>query len=172
MRAIPRPSRGGRHAARRLATIALAAVGTLCASAVPAGAAVHRAPAAEASDAAAAAGATTPFRIHEAEAGTTGGGATTVSPTAPPATQYSSAALEASGHAYVHLSGTGHSVQWTNTTGAPISFLNVRASIPDSASGGGDRYAEPVRQRGLPAGPQPQLPADLGLRGQQQLQHQ
>lgn len=137
MRAIPRPSRGGRHAARRLATIALAAVGTLCASAVPAGAAVHRAPAAEASDAAAAAGATTPFRIHEAEAGTTGGGATTVSLTAPPATQYSSAALEASGHAYVHLSGTGHSVQWTNTTGAPISFLNVRASIPDSASGGG-----------------------------------
>lgn len=28
-------------------------------------------------------------------------------------------------------------MQWTNTTGQPISFLNVRASIPDSASGGG-----------------------------------
>ncbi|MET7897980.1 carbohydrate-binding protein [Streptomyces mirabilis] len=28
-------------------------------------------------------------------------------------------------------------MQWTNNTGQPISFLNVRASIPDSASGGG-----------------------------------
>lgn len=28
-------------------------------------------------------------------------------------------------------------MQWTNTTGQPISFLNVRASIADSASGGG-----------------------------------
>lgn len=140
MRAIPRPSRGSRRAGRRLAMIALAAVGALslsAVSAVSAGAASHRAPAAKASGAAAAAGAATPFRIYEAEAGTTGGGATTTTLTAPPATQYSSAALEASGHAYVHLSGTGHSVQWTNTTGAPIGFLNVRASIPDSGSGGG-----------------------------------
>ncbi|MFC9634123.1 hypothetical protein ACFTY8_33925 [Streptomyces mirabilis] len=45
--------------------------------------------------------------------------------------------MEASGHSYVHLDGTGQSVRWTNTTGQPISFLNVRASIPHSASGGG-----------------------------------
>ncbi|MCW2874758.1 carbohydrate-binding protein [Actinacidiphila oryziradicis] len=57
--------------------------------------------------------------------------------TSAPTTQYSSAALEASGHAYVHLSGTGQSVQWTNTTGQPISFVNLRVSIPDSPSGGG-----------------------------------
>ncbi|NUS12491.1 MAG: carbohydrate-binding protein [Streptomyces sp.] len=67
----------------------------------------------------------------------TGGGAGTVALTAAPTTQFSSAALEASGHAYVHLGGTGQSVQWTNTTGAPVSFLNVRAGIPDTASGGG-----------------------------------
>lgn len=146
MRAIPRPSRGIGRAGRRLAAIALAAAGALCLSALPAGAAAppHRAPAPDtlragqaSSAAAAGAGATTPFRVYEAEAGTTGGGATVTSLTAPPATQYSSAALEASGHAYVHMTGTGSSVQWTNTTGAPISFLNVRASIPDSASGGG-----------------------------------
>ncbi|MFD0631935.1 hypothetical protein ACFQ9X_10240 [Catenulispora yoronensis] len=28
-------------------------------------------------------------------------------------------------------------MQWTNSTGQPISFLNVRASIPDAPSGGG-----------------------------------
>ena len=87
--------------------------------------------------AAASVGATTPFTSLEAEAGTLLGGASTVSLTAAPTTQYSSAALEASGHAYVHLAGTGQGVQWTNTTGQPISFVNVRASIPDSASGGG-----------------------------------
>ncbi|WP_042391852.1 discoidin domain-containing protein [Streptacidiphilus carbonis] len=84
-----------------------------------------------------AAGATTPFATYEAEAGTLGGGAAAVSLTAAPTTQYSSAALEASGHAYVHLGATGQSVRWTNNTGQPISFINVRASIPDSASGGG-----------------------------------
>ncbi|MBM9507806.1 carbohydrate-binding protein [Streptomyces sp. KK5PA1] len=74
--------------------------------------------------------------------------------TAAPTTQYSSAALEASGHAYVHLAGTGQGVQWTNTTGQPISFLNVRASIPDSASGGGttatlDLYVDGVFRQAL-----------------------
>ncbi|MCL2734219.1 MAG: coagulation factor 5/8 type domain-containing protein, partial [Actinomycetia bacterium] len=135
---------------------ALAAVGALCLTAVPARAASHRTPEPPAASstaphatprsgpgalpraaAAPAVGASTPFRTYEAEAGSPGGGATVTSLTAPPATQYSSAALEASGHAYVHLGGAGSSVQWTNTTGAPISFLNVRASIPDSASGGG-----------------------------------
>jgi hypothetical protein len=87
--------------------------------------------------AAATVGATTPFTSYEAEAGTLAGGAGTVSLTAAPTTQYSSAALEASGHAYVQLNATGQSVKWTNNTGQPISFINLRASIPDSASGGG-----------------------------------
>jgi hypothetical protein len=82
-------------------------------------------------------GATKPFSVYEAEEGTPDGGAAVRSLTSAPTTQYSSAALEASGHSCVHLGGTGQSVQWTNTTGQPISFLNVRAGIPDSASGGG-----------------------------------
>ncbi|MFD4522362.1 right-handed parallel beta-helix repeat-containing protein [Streptomyces sp. NPDC058470] len=84
-----------------------------------------------------AAGATTPFTSYEGEAGGLAGGATRVSVTAAPTTKYSSAALEASGHSYAHLGATGQSVQWTNNTGKPISYVNVRASIPDSASGGG-----------------------------------
>ncbi len=83
------------------------------------------------------AGATLPFTSYEAEAGTLSGGATTVSLTSAPTTQYSSAAVEASGHAYVQLTGTGQGVQWTNNTGVAISAINVRVSIPDSASGGG-----------------------------------
>jgi hypothetical protein len=46
-------------------------------------------------------------------------------------------ALEASGHAYVQLTGTGQYVQWTNNTGQPITFINVRESIPDAPGGGG-----------------------------------
>ena len=82
-------------------------------------------------------GATTPFTSYEAEAGTVTGGATVVSLTSAPATEYSSPALEASGHAYVQLSGIGQQVSWTNNTGAPISFINVRLSIPDSSTGTG-----------------------------------
>jgi hypothetical protein len=82
-------------------------------------------------------GATTPFASYEAEAGTVTGGATVVSLTSAPTTEYSSPALEASGHAYVHLSGTGQQVSWTNNTGAPITFINVRLSIPDSSNGTG-----------------------------------
>lgn len=96
----------------------------------------HAAPA-PAATTAVTAGATTPFTSYEGEAGTLGGGATTVSLTAAPTTQYSSPALEASGHGYAHLSATNQSVQWTNNTGQPISYVNLRASIPDSASGGG-----------------------------------
>ncbi|MFD4558030.1 carbohydrate-binding protein [Streptomyces sp. NPDC058469] len=125
---------------RRLAVAAVAAVGALCVSVLPAAATQQAPPIKVAASAAAsaAAGATTPFSVYEAEGGTPGGGAAVRSLTSAPTTQYSSAALEASGHSYVHLDGTGQSVQWTNTTGQPISFLNVRASIPDSASGGGE----------------------------------
>jgi hypothetical protein len=87
--------------------------------------------------AAATVGASTPFTSYEAEAGALGGGASVVSVTSAPATQYSSPALEASGHAYVSLDATGESVRWTNTTGAPVSFVNLRLSIPDPATGGG-----------------------------------
>jgi Carbohydrate binding module (family 6)/F5/8 type C domain len=83
------------------------------------------------------AGATTPFTSYEGEAGALSGGASAVSLTAAPTTQYSSAALEASGHAYAHLAGTGARVQWTNSTGGQVSALTIRVSIPDSASGGG-----------------------------------
>ncbi|MFC1413210.1 discoidin domain-containing protein [Streptacidiphilus sp. N1-12] len=100
------------------------------------------------------AGATVPFTSFEAEAGTLTGGATAVSLTSAPTTQYSSPAVEASGHAYVQLNGTGQGVQWTNTTGAPISALNLRESIPDSASGGGstatlDLYVDGVFRQAL-----------------------
>jgi Carbohydrate binding module (family 6)/Right handed beta helix region len=92
---------------------------------------------AQSAPAATSAGATTPFTSYEAEAGSLGGGASTASLTSAPTTQFASPTLEASGHAYVQLNGTGQSVQWTNNTGQPISFVNVRASIPDSGSGGG-----------------------------------
>ena len=83
-------------------------------------------------------GATVPFTSYEAEAGTLGGGATAVSlGAAPTNTQFSSPALEASGHAYVQLAGPGQYVQWTNNTGQPITFINVRESIPDAPNGGG-----------------------------------
>ncbi len=96
----------------------------------------------------------TPFTSYEAEAGTIGGGATIVSLTSPPTTQFSSPALEASGHAYVELTGVGQFVQWTNTTGQPITFINVRESIPDAPAGGGitatlDLYVNGVFRRAL-----------------------
>ena len=64
-------------------------------------------------------------------------GASVVSLTSAPTSQYDSPQGEAAGHAYVQLAGTGQSVQWTNDTGQPISFINMRASIPDSAGSGG-----------------------------------
>ncbi|RAG85916.1 coagulation factor 5/8 type domain-containing protein [Streptacidiphilus pinicola] len=117
------------HAWRRWTGVAVAALLTSAGLA-----AVGAAPAVSA---AAPAGATVPFTSLEGEAGTLAGGASVVSLSSPPTTQYSSAAVEASGHAYVQLTGTGQSVQWTNTTGAPISAINVRESIPDSPTGGG-----------------------------------
>ena len=82
-------------------------------------------------------GATTNFTTYEAEAGTVSGGATVVSLSGPPATEFSSPELEASGHAYVHLAGNGQAVKWTNNTGKAITTLNIRYSIPDSSGGGG-----------------------------------
>jgi hypothetical protein len=123
---VRRPSNA---AARRFAGALAAAVLT--------GAAQLAAPATPVSAADPGAGATLPFTSYEAEAGALGGGASVVSLTAAPTTQYSSAALEASGHAYVRLSAAGQSVAWTNGTGRPISAINVRVSIPDSASGTG-----------------------------------
>ena len=82
-------------------------------------------------------GANTPFVSYEAESGTLGGGASIVSLTSPPTTEFSSPQLEASGHAYVNLGETGQSVTWTNNTGQNITFINVRYSIPDSSGGGG-----------------------------------
>ena len=82
-------------------------------------------------------GATLPFTSYEAEAGTLGGGASTVALTSRPTTQYSSPVLEASGHAYVQLTGTGQYVEWTNNTGQNITAINLRSSIPDASGGGG-----------------------------------
>ena len=84
------------------------------------------------------AGATTPFTTYQAPEGQLGGGASVVSLTSAPTSEYDSPQGEASGHAYVQLTQTGQSVQWTNDTGAPINFVNVRASIPDSSTGTGE----------------------------------
>ena len=82
-------------------------------------------------------GATTPFITYEGENGTVAGGAIVRSLSTPPTTQFSSPELEASGHAFVQLNATGQSVSWTNNTGQSITALNLRYSIPDSATGGG-----------------------------------
>lgn len=84
-----------------------------------------------------AAGATTPFKSYEPEAGKLSGGAQIVALKSVPTTRYASPELEASGHAYVALTASGHEVRWTNQTDQPISFINVRASIPDAPAGGG-----------------------------------
>ena len=88
-------------------------------------------------EAQAAVGATTPFISVEAESGRLGGGAELHYLTNAPTTEYSSPELEASGHAYVRLAGTGQYVEWTNNTGQPVTFINVRYSIPDAPGGGG-----------------------------------
>jgi parallel beta-helix repeat protein len=84
-----------------------------------------------------AAGATTTFTSYEAESGVLSGGAQAISLTSSPTTRFSSPALESSGHAYVTLTSNGHAVKWTNKTGRPITFINVRASIPDALTGRG-----------------------------------
>jgi hypothetical protein len=83
------------------------------------------------------AGATTPFTTYQAPKGALSGGARVVSLTAAPTSQFDTPQGEADGRAYVKLTGTGQSVGWINQTGRPINFINVRASIPDAAAGGG-----------------------------------
>jgi hypothetical protein len=136
MRKGPNPHRFRlRHLAMVAAAIAgLSGIFLAAATAVPATAAK---PTLNMTAATSGAGATTPFTSYEAEAGTLGGGASVVSLASAPTTEYSSAALEASGHAYVQLTEPGQSVQWTNNTGQPITFINVRESIPDATNGGG-----------------------------------
>jgi len=100
------------------------------------------------------AGATTPFATYQAPEGTLGGGASVVSLTLAPTSEYDSPQGEAAGHAYVQLTGTGQYVQWTNNTGQPINFINVRASIPDAPNGGGitatlDLYVNGVFRQAL-----------------------
>jgi fibronectin type 3 domain-containing protein len=90
-----------------------------------------------ASNAYATVGATTPFISYEGESGTLAGGATVMSLTAAPTTQYSSPQLEASGHAFVQLTNTGQSVTWTNTSGQSFTAMNLRSCIPDAPTGGG-----------------------------------
>lgn len=82
-------------------------------------------------------GAQTPFVSYEGEAGVLGGGATVVSLTAPPTTEFATPQLEASGRAFAQLTATGQSVSWTNNTGHEITAINVRYSIPDALNGGG-----------------------------------
>jgi parallel beta-helix repeat protein len=139
---------------RHTRTVGLRRLSGAVAVIVLAGATLVAAALAPAAGADTVAGAALPFASYEGEAGTLGGGATSVSLTAAPTTQYSSATLEASGHGYVHLNNTGQSVRWTNTTGAPITALTVRESIPDSASGGGitatlDLYVDGVFRQAL-----------------------
>jgi|GEM_PF-1972577 len=82
-------------------------------------------------------GAQTPFVSYEGEAGTLGGGASVVSLTAPPTTEFTSPQEEAQGRAFAQLSSTGQSVSWINNTGHAITAINVRYSIPDAPNGGG-----------------------------------
>ncbi|HUN31966.1 MAG TPA: carbohydrate-binding protein, partial [Trebonia sp.] len=101
------------------------------------------------------AGATTPFTTYQAPEGTLGGGASVVSLTSAPTSEYDSPQGEATGHAYVQLTQDGQSVQWTNDTGQPINFINVRASVPDSSAGGGitttlDLYVNGTFRQALP----------------------
>ncbi len=84
------------------------------------------------------AGARTPFVTLEAEAGTLQGGAIIRSIT--PGMQVPNVAtleLEASGHSLVELSNNGDSVSWVNNTGVIANTIVIRASIPDTPTGGG-----------------------------------
>ena len=115
-----------------LVPVVLSAQTAEAAAASPAGA--YQAPGTPAPSVA---GASTPFATYQAPEGALAGGASVVSLTSAPTTQYDSPQGEAAGHAYVQLTSTGQSVTWTNQTGAPINFVNVRASVPDSSNGAG-----------------------------------
>jgi len=81
-------------------------------------------------------GANTPFKTIEAESGTLGGGAIirALGATLP---SVHTVELESSGRALVELASTGDSVTWINQTSINANAIVVRASIPDSLTGGG-----------------------------------
>ncbi|WPU94743.1 right-handed parallel beta-helix repeat-containing protein [Mucilaginibacter sabulilitoris] len=83
-------------------------------------------------------GATTPFRSTEAEAGSLAGGATvrtmSILPSQP------TPELEASGRTFVELNAADQSVSWVNNTGITANTMVVRASVPDTPTGGGADY--------------------------------
>jgi hypothetical protein len=83
-------------------------------------------------------GAKLPFSILEAENGTLRGSATlrrfTPGMVVP---KDANLELEASGYGLVELKNTGDSVTIRNTTGKPANTLVVRASLPDTPTGGG-----------------------------------
>lgn len=78
-------------------------------------------------------GATTPFKMYEAEDGALNGGASVRTmyalPTAP------TVELESSGRSCVELNSTGESVSWTSTD--ITNTIVVRVSMPDAPTGGG-----------------------------------
>jgi len=78
-------------------------------------------------------GASMPFRLYEAESGTTAGGATVLSMSALPSVP--TVQLESSGRACVELNETGESVSWT--TNETANAIVVRVSVPDAPAGGG-----------------------------------
>lgn len=83
-------------------------------------------------------GATTPFKTFEAESGTLGGGASISTMSSLPSQP--TPELEASGRSFVKLTATGQSVSWVNATGSPANTMVIRASVPDSPTGGGSDY--------------------------------
>ena len=95
-------------------------------------------------------GATLPFVSYEAEDGTPGAGATVVALKAPPTDRFASPELEASHHGYVRLDATGEYVEWKNATGKPITFINLRVSVPDAAQGYGQDYTLDLLVDGQP----------------------
>src|SRR3982074_2287711 len=84
-----------------------------------------------------AAGATTPFTVLEAEAGTLAGGATIRAFTpGSPVPSAPTLELEASGMGYVWLTNDDQSVSWTNPV-AGANTIIIRNAIPDTTNGGG-----------------------------------
>lgn len=78
-------------------------------------------------------GATTPFRLYEAEHGTLSDGATILSMVSLPSAP--TVELESSGRSCVELNAVGESVSWTTTE--ITNTIVVRVSIPDAPAGGG-----------------------------------
>ena len=138
---LPGPRRSARSLGAIIGLVASVAVGlstvVFCAPSAFAAAPAQAAYQAPGTPSPSVAGATTPFTTYQAPEGQLGGGASVVSLASAPTSEYDSPQGEASGHAYAQLTQTGQYVQWTNDTGQPISFVNVRASIPDSPTGAG-----------------------------------